>query len=57
MNDYDKRPNEGMTPETKTALKWGAIGALIAIPVPFVGPLIGGVVGGGLGYAKAKGKI
>ncbi|QQN74107.1 hypothetical protein [Croceicoccus sp. YJ47] len=57
MNEYDKRPNEGMTPETKTALKWGAIGALIAIPVPFVGPLIGGVVGGGLGYAKAKGKI
>ncbi|WP_156500489.1 hypothetical protein [Croceicoccus bisphenolivorans] len=46
-----------MSPETKTALKWGAIGALIAIPVPFVGPLIGAAVGGGLGYAKAKGKI
>jgi len=48
---------KSMTPETKTALKWGAIGALIAIPVPFVGPIAGAVVGGGLGWARAKGKI
>jgi len=47
----------GMSPENKTILKWGAIGALIAIPVPFVGPVIGGIVGGGLGWAKTKGKI
>lgn len=49
--------DEGMSPTTKKTLKWGAIGALIAIPVPFVGPLIGGAVGAGLGWAKAKGKI
>lgn len=46
-----------VSPETRKALKWGAIGALIAIPVPFVGPLLGAAVGGGLGWAKAKGKI
>jgi hypothetical protein len=50
-------PNQGMSPTTKTALKWGVIGAIVAIPVPFVGPLLGAAVGGGLGWAKAKGKI
>ena len=49
--------NNGLSPTSKTALKWGAIGALIAIPVPFIGPLIGGAIGGGLGYARSKGKI
>jgi len=50
-------PRTGLSPEAKTALTWGAIGALIAIPVPFVGPLVGAAVGGGLGWARAKGKI
>lgn len=47
----------GLSPEARKAAKWGAVGAVIAIPVPFVGPIIGGIVGSGLGYAKAKGKI
>lgn len=37
----------------RTAIAAG-IGALIAIPVPFVGPLIGAVVGGGYGYLTAN---
>ncbi|MDT0575099.1 hypothetical protein RM533_02735 [Croceicoccus sp. F390] len=62
MDDFNNRNKNGgfgqnMTPETRQALKWGAIGAVIAIPVPFVGPVIGGLIGGGLGYARAKGKF
>lgn len=37
----------------RTAIAAG-IGALIAIPVPFVGPVIGAIVGGGYGYMTAK---
>ncbi|MDB5692814.1 MAG: hypothetical protein QOH81_1492 [Sphingomonadales bacterium] len=37
----------------RTAIAAG-IGALIAIPVPFVGPLFGAVVGAGLGYLTAN---
>lgn len=36
----------------RTAIAAG-IGALIAIPVPFVGPIIGALVGGGYGYFTA----
>jgi len=37
----------------RTAIAAG-IGALIAIPVPFVGPLFGAVVGAGYGFLTAK---
>ena len=30
-----------------------AIGAVVAIPLPFVGPIIGAIVGGGIGYFTA----
>ena len=30
-----------------------AIGAVVAIPLPFVGPIIGALVGGGIGYFTA----
>jgi hypothetical protein len=36
----------------RTAIAAG-IGALIAIPVPFVGPILGAVVGGAYGFATA----
>jgi hypothetical protein len=31
-----------------------AVGAVIAIPVPFVGPIFGALVGAGYGYFSAK---
>lgn len=31
-----------------------AIGAVIAIPVPFVGPIFGAIVGAGYGFLSAK---
>jgi predicted PurR-regulated permease PerM len=34
--------------------KAAAIGAVIAIPVPFVGPIIGAAAGAGYAYLKAK---
>ena len=37
----------------RTAIAAG-IGALIAIPLPFVGPVIGALVGGGYGYLSAN---
>lgn len=37
----------------RTAVAAG-IGALIAIPVPFVEPLFGAVIGGGYGFLTAK---
>lgn len=36
----------------KKMAKYGAIGAVIAIPLPFVGPVIGAVVGAGVAYAR-----
>ncbi|MHA6723504.1 hypothetical protein [Sphingomonas sp. RS2018] len=36
----------------KSMAKWGALGAVVAIPVPFVGPIIGALAGAGYAYAK-----
>ena len=41
-------------PLGKDMAKYAAIGAVIAIPVPFVGPIIGAAAGAGLAYIKAK---
>lgn len=40
----------------KSMAKWGALGAVVAIPVPFIGPLIGAAAGAGYVYWKAKKK-
>ena len=37
----------------RTAIAAG-IGALVAIPLPFIGPIIGAIVGGGIGYLTAQ---
>lgn len=37
----------------RTAIAAG-VGALIAIPVPFVGPIFGAVVGAGIGFFTAN---
>ena len=38
----------------KSMAKWGALGAVVAIPLPFIGPVIGAVAGAGYAYVKAK---
>jgi len=38
----------------KSMAKWGALGAVIAIPVPFVGPPLGAVAGAAYAYWKRK---
>ncbi len=36
----------------KKMAKYGAVGAVLAIPVPFVGPVLGAIVGAGVAYAR-----
>ena len=36
----------------KSMAKWGALGAVVAIPVPFVGPIIGAIAGAAYAYGK-----
>lgn len=38
----------------KRMAKYGAVGALIGIPVPFVGPVFGAAVGAGYAWMKSK---
>ena len=40
----------------KSMAKWAALGAVVAIPVPFVGPIIGAAAGAGYAYVKGKKK-
>ncbi len=40
----------------KSMAKWAALGAVVAIPVPFVGPVIGAAAGAGYAYWKGKKK-
>lgn len=41
----------------KSMAKWGALGAVVAIPVPFVGPPIGAIAGAAYAYFKAKKQV
>lgn len=36
----------------KTMAKWSALGAVVAIPLPVVGPVIGAVAGAAYAYSK-----
>ena len=40
----------------KSMAKWAALGAVIAIPVPFVGPIVGAAAGAGYAWFKAQKK-
>ncbi|MET4897192.1 hypothetical protein RN629_08475 [Sphingomonadaceae bacterium jetA1] len=51
QNDIQSTPGLG-----KSMAKWGALGAVVAIPIPFVGPIFGAAVGAGYAYLKAKKK-
>ena len=41
-------------PIAKRATIAAGIGALVAIPLPFIGPIVGAIVGGGIGYFTAR---
>lgn len=49
MTDKDKQLGVSMA-------KWAALGAVVAIPVPFVGPVIGAAAGAGYAWVKARKK-
>ncbi len=36
----------------KTMAKYGAVGAVVAIPLPFVGPILGAIAGAAYAYSK-----
>ena len=36
----------------KRMAKYGAVGAVIAIPVPFIGPVLGAIAGAAYAYSK-----
>jgi hypothetical protein len=40
-------------PIAKRSAIGAAIGAVVAIPVPFIGPILGAIVLGGIGYFTA----
>jgi len=40
-------------PRAKRTAIAAAIGAVVAIPLPFIGPILGGIVGAGIGYFTA----
>ena len=45
------------TPGLKGSMaKWGALGAVVAIPLPIVGPIIGGLAGAAYAYHKGTKK-
>ena len=58
MSGIDKKANEiqsniKTTPGLgKSMAKWGALGAVVAIPVPFVGPVLGALAGAAYAYSK-----
>ena len=43
-------------PVAKRTAIAAAIGAVVAIPLPFIGPILGAIVGGGFGYLTANKK-
>ena len=40
-------------PVAKRTAIAAVIGAVVAVPLPFVGPILGAIVGGGIGYFTA----
>jgi len=58
MADFDSKAREVKDTVTttpglgKSMAKWGALGAVVAIPLPFVGPVLGAIAGAGYAYYK-----
>ncbi len=47
QNEIKNTPGLG-----KSMAKWSALGAVVAIPLPIVGPIIGAIAGAGYAYYK-----
>ena len=47
QNDVKSTPGLG-----KSMAKWSALGAVVAIPVPIVGPIFGAIAGAAYAYTK-----
>lgn len=58
MADFDKKVDEvrGTVKNTpglgKSMAKWSALGAVVAIPLPVVGPIFGAIAGAAYAYRK-----
>jgi hypothetical protein len=56
--DFDQKAREiqdtvkGTSGLGKRMAKYGAVGAVIAIPVPFIGPVLGAIAGAAYAYSK-----
>lgn len=48
-NDIKSNPDLG-----KSMAKWSALGAVVAIPVPIVGPVFGALAGAAFAYHEGK---
>ena len=55
MADFDIKSDLKNDPDLgKSMAKWAALGAVVAIPVPFVSPIIGAAAGAGYAWFKSK---
>ncbi|WP_019515634.1 hypothetical protein [Sphingomonas sp. Mn802worker] len=56
MSKFDEIQTEVKTTPGlgKKMAKYGAVGAIVAIPIPFVGPIFGALAGAAVAYAKRK---
>jgi hypothetical protein len=58
MSDFDSKARgvQNTIKDTpglgKSMAKWSALGAVVAIPVPIVGPVFGAIAGAGYAYWK-----
>ena len=58
MSSFDEKVREvqdtvkGTPGLGKRMAKYGAVGAVIAIPVPFIGPVLGAIAGAAFAYSK-----
>jgi hypothetical protein len=52
-NTHEGVPTMFENPLARRTAIAAAIGAVVAVPLPFIGPILGALVGGGIGYFTA----